>query len=250
MKRFITLSVGRWPQALSGGLALLLLPELALAHMPVKGMNNFYNGFLHPLFIPAQVLVLLALGFLLGQQKPRDVQPAITVFLLALVTGLVGNSFVPPADTGILLLIVAALTGLLVIIARPLPVSACVVMSLLAGVLLGLDSSQQDLSMKQKTVAFMGSGISIYLLLLYATGFAEFFSKKYWQKIAIRILGSWITASALLVLSLGFAPAPGKNEAVKQDQGRLYTGQNSNTLASVQYSPVAPINNDAGTTTR
>ena len=194
----------RMAHSLLTGFCLLLLPQMALAHMPIQGMNNFYNGFLHPLFIPAQVLLLLALGFLLGQQKPRDMQPAITAFLLAVAIGLVLNSFITLDDTGFLLPGAAAIISLLVIFARPLPVYFYVILALFTGLFIGLDSAQDSLNTKQKVVAFLGSGICIYLLLLYATGFAEFFNRRHWQQTGIRILGSWIAASSLLVLSLGF----------------------------------------------
>lgn len=225
-------------QALLCGVFLLCQPGLALAHMPVKGMNNFYNGILHPLFIPAHVLVILALGLLLGQQKPRDIQPAIITFLLALPVALAGNSFVQLSHSELWLLVDAVLTGVLVIIARPLPISLYAIMALVSATLLGLDSGQQGLSIKEKTVTFLGSGISVYLLLLYATGFAEFFSKQYWQKIAVRVLGSWITASALLVLSLGLAPVPVVSEqdkAAKQDQGV------SANRSELEYSRQRPV---------
>jgi len=35
--------------------------------------------------------------------------------------------------------------------------------------------------------------------------FADWFGKRSWQRIGLRVLGSWAAASSLLVLSLAFA---------------------------------------------
>jgi F0F1-type ATP synthase assembly protein I len=37
-------------------------------------------------------------------------------------------------------------------------------------------------------------------------GFADYFNKKPWQLIGLRVLGSWLAASALMVLALLFVP--------------------------------------------
>jgi hypothetical protein len=70
----------------------------------------------------------------------------------------------------------------------------------------GLDSAREDLSGLAESVSLFGNAVGIYLLLLYSMGFAEYFSSKSWQRIGIRILGSWMAASAFLVLALMLSP--------------------------------------------
>ncbi len=188
---------------------LLLLPAVALAHSPIKGLNNFYNGFLHPLFVPAHLLSLLALGLLFGQQGPRPHTPAILGFLTASVLGLLGTLFIEPIAVETVLLGGAGLLGLLIAAKRVVPVYLSALLGVLLGIAIGLDSAMVELSGNERLASLLGSGIGIYLLLLYPMALADHFNKRPWQRIAIRVLGSWIAASALLVLTLTvFVPAP------------------------------------------
>ena len=68
--------------------------------------------------------------------------------------------------------------------------------------MVGIDSAQDDLSGRGRLAALLGTCVSAYLLLLYAMVFADFFTRREWQRIGLRIAGSWVAASAMLVLSL------------------------------------------------
>lgn len=182
--------------------ALGLLPGLTWAHSPIKGLDNFYAGLLHPVFVPAHLLSILVLGVLLGQQGAQRVQVAIVACLVALLVGLAAS--VPAAEISVEvpLLAFAAVSGALVALARPLPVPAIAALGGVVTLLVGVDSAQEGLSGRGWLAAMLGSAISAYLLLLYAMVFAEWFGRREWQRIGLRILGSWTAASALLVLSL------------------------------------------------
>lgn len=188
---------------------LLFSPGLLWAHTPIKNVASFYNGFLHPFLVPAHLLTLLALGFLFGQQGTDKAQSAIFVFLGATVSGLLAIglfNITPNVET--LLLLTAIVLGLLVAFKREFPLPAYWVLAALTGLMLGLDSVQDAYSGKQKMAALLGSGVGIYLGLLYAAVFAQRLQKQHWQQTMIRILGSWIAASALLTLTLILAPKP------------------------------------------
>jgi urease accessory protein len=181
---------------------LLVLPDVAYAHMPIKGINNFYNGVLHPALVPSHLLLLIALGVLFGQQGPKENQAAIKVFLLATVLGLVTAGFSAGGNVEVILLIGASIIGLLVAASLHLPVYWCAIIGALAGFVIGLDSAQETLLGKEKIVSLFGTGVGVYLLMVYATGFTYYFNKKPWQKVGVRIIGSWVAASSFLVLSL------------------------------------------------
>lgn len=181
---------------------LSLLPLQALAHSPVKGIDNFYNGVLHPLFVPAHVILLIALGLFLGQQGMQQIQLKLMAFLASVITGLSIAWF----TTGLLIenyiLALAMTVGILIAIAPRLPVAVVVAIAIACGLSLGLDSAQDNLVGKGKFVGLFGSGLSIYFLSLYPLAFSESINKKQWMKIGIRVIGSWVAASALLVLAL------------------------------------------------
>ena len=182
--------------------ALGLLPGLAWAHSPIKGLDNFYAGLLHPVFVPAHLVSILVLGVLLGQQGAQRVQVAIVACLVALLVGLAASVPAAAISVEVPLLAFAAVSGALVALARPLSVPAIAALGGVVTLLVGVDSAQEGLSGRGWLAAMLGSAIAAYLLLLYAMVFAEWFGRREWQRIGLRILGSWAAASALLVLSL------------------------------------------------
>jgi hypothetical protein len=60
---------------------------------------------------------------------------------------------------------------------------------------------------KAKFFSLLGSGLGICFLFLYPLAFADYFGDRNWQKIGVRIVGSWVAASAILVLALSLQPS-------------------------------------------
>jgi urease accessory protein len=185
--------------------ALLAAPGLAIAHSPIKSLNGFYNGLLHPVFVPAQLLLLIVVGLFFGQQGMKENLTAVGVFMAATATGLVAAWFSSGSDQQTILLSIAAIVGVLIAASPTAGRYLCTFIGAVAGFFLGLDSAQETLSGKLKFLSLFGSGVGIYLLMLYPMGIANFLQKKHWQKTAIRIVGSWLAASSLLVLALSFS---------------------------------------------
>ena len=189
---------------------LLLAPATALAHSPIKGVGDFFNGILHPLFVPAHVLLMVALGLLIGQQGVRTNLATVWAYAGGVLAGLllagVGASLFDAQFQELAILAAAVGAGLLVVFAAPVLPFLLALFGSLAGLLLGLDSLQAELMGRARSVALFGTGVSLYLLLLYPMAMAESFTRHPWLRVGVRILGSWITASALLVLALLFAP--------------------------------------------
>lgn len=189
-----------------------LLPQAVLAHAPIEGMDSFYNGVLHPVLVPAHLLAIVTAGLLIGQQGLERMQPPLIGFLLMLIIVL---AFVGQLDVGlpekpamVLLLSMAVLCGLLVAFAVKLSLVPLMAIGLVCGLLVGLDSAQPQLEGRAKLAILTGTGVGCFLLMLYAAAAAEFASKA-WQQVGIRILGSWGTASAFIVLAFTFAPDKG-----------------------------------------
>ncbi len=186
-------------------LLALVAPETSLAHSPVQGISNFYNGLLHPVLVPAHLLLLVAVGLFWGQQGPEGIQPALGIYAFATVVGLTAAWFSIGTEFETFILVLSAVIGLLIAINPQVKLLWCGVVALLAGFLLGIDSAQEALSGKEKLVTLFGSGVAICLLVLYPMALADHFNKKAWQKIGIRIVGSWVAASSLLVLALSLS---------------------------------------------
>jgi len=183
--------------------ALGMVPMPAHAHSPVEGMNEFYNGVLHPLLVPAHLLLILATGLFLGQRGVTENRLALPAFFLASVTGLLvtGLGLVTGSFSGYLLA-GAMVIGLLTALGRRAPLPLYPAAGAFAGLFLGLDSAPEALAGRERILALTGNGVGLSLWLIYACAIADFFSKKPWQRIGLRILGSWLAASSILVLAL------------------------------------------------
>ena len=189
--------------------ALLLAPTAALAHSPIKDIGAFYGGLLHPLFILPHVLLLGALGLMLAQQQPVENKLPLLMFLTCAVAGLTIAGHSSGGEFTTMQLVISAIIGLLVVIRPTIPVFLRAAGGAVAGLLVGIDSGQSELASAALFASLVGTWLGMCVLLLCTMGAADYMKEKAWQKIGVRIIGSWITASALLVLSLSFSPLKG-----------------------------------------
>ena len=181
---------------------LIVLSQPLLAHSPISGIGNFYNGFLHPFFIPSQLMLVFANGLFLGQYGIKNIQTPFLVFILSITLALIFTSFVDDIKIEKPILILSMLIGFLIALNYNKSISLHILLSVLSGFLLGLDSTQEELFAKDKFLALSGSLVSIIVLSLYTIALSDYFNKKEWQKIVIRIFGSWISAASVMVLAL------------------------------------------------
>jgi len=184
---------------------LLLHADPAMAHPPPLGIPGFFGGLLHPLFVPAHVLAMLGLALLIGQQGWGRASPFGYVVALVAGLGVIALGFVPMA-AGEALLAIAAATGVLVALARPLPEAAGVLLAVATAAAIGLDSPPEVLSLREANLMLIGTGFGATLALIVAVECASRLHLG-WQRIGARVLGSWIAAIALLVLALQWRTA-------------------------------------------
>lgn len=186
---------------------LLTTPQLAFAHSPIKGINNFYNGLLHPVLVPSHLL-LIAAGLFVGQHATPVIRQALGVCVLAALLGLLASNHLLLAALEAFLLCAAATLGILVAAHFNVPSLVCGAIAGVVGFAVGLDSVEETLTATPKLMAMTGTFVGICLLFLYVVGLANYCKQRDWQIIGTRIVGSWIAASALLVLALLVAAKP------------------------------------------
>ncbi|WP_246612328.1 HupE/UreJ family protein [Agarivorans albus] len=186
-------------------LLLLSLPRPALAHSPFEGAGVFYGGLLHPLGVPAHLLLIIALGLYAGQSGIEKSKASVLAFVLALISGLVGASFFVQPGLEPTLLAAGAIVGLFVASKLTAIRYLSVTTAAVAGFLVAYDSPQESLVGIAKLVAMIGTGLGIFIAFCIATLISEYFNSLTWQKIAVRVMGSWIAAASLLVLALSLS---------------------------------------------
>ena len=166
-------------------------------------MTSFFGGLVHPLTLPAHALALLALGLFIGQQ--RGPRLTLAAFAAGLAVGLAAIArAVGPTAAADALLVLTAVLGLLVALARPIPALATAPLAAGVGVALGLDSPPEVISITAATLMLVGTGLGAALAAAIVASLSGHLTAP-WQRIGVRIAGSWIAASALLVVALRFS---------------------------------------------
>ena len=171
-------------------------------------MSGLIGGLLHPLAVPAHALALLALGLLIGRQSARRRGISLAAFVAGLGAGLAAIAFaVGQTPAGDVLLAATGLAGLLLALGRPLPPLVCEPLAAVAGLTLGLDSPPEAISLTVGTIMLIATGLGASLALALVVACTHYLggARPLAANIAMRILGSWIAASAILVLALRFA---------------------------------------------
>ena len=191
-----------------GALAIALLlatVSSAFAHPPPLGVTGFFGGVLHPFFVPAHVLAITGLGILIGQQTPRWGKAVPFGYAAALAVGLIviALAFVPRYASDAVL-VCALIAGILTALARSLPEPLGCALTAVAGLAVALDSPPDVISVREANLMLLGTLLGATVLLLVAVGGASRLTRP-WQRIELRVIGSWIAASAILVLALQWA---------------------------------------------
>jgi hydrogenase/urease accessory protein HupE len=173
----------------------------------MAGIGEFYGGMLHPVLVLPHVLALTVFGLMLGQRGIRAMRFAYPAYMLAMAVGLflAGFEVQPALPFEEILLILALFCGLAVAAQRPPPAGALAVCAGVLALLVGMDSGVTDMDRRETFAALLGCWLGAVLLLVLVAGVAEM-SQQAWQRVAMRVLGSWTAASAALVLALALRP--------------------------------------------
>jgi urease accessory protein len=191
------MSMRRW---LFVALGMLVTSTPAFAHVAIEGVGGFWGGLLHPLLVPTHALAVAALGLFIGQQRERRIPCVVfAVALLAALAAIASAVGATPAAT--VLFASTMLAGVLVAIARPLPTPIGWALATVTGVSVGLDSPPQAITIAEGNVMLAGTAGGALLLLLTVVATASVAHHPV-AKLAMRILGSWIAASAMLILAV------------------------------------------------
>src|SRR5262245_16257389 len=176
----------------------------AHAHAPIMGIGGVPGGMLHALLIPEHGASLFALGLVLGRQERAARRSGLLIFGAALVAGLVATGLgLTPALATDALLIAMGILGLLIALAWGPPLLAWT-LAALAGLTFALDSAPDATGTDEIVRMLIGSGIGAALVLVIVAEVSVFLRGNA-LRIVMRVLGSWIAASAILVLALRIA---------------------------------------------
>jgi hydrogenase/urease accessory protein HupE len=181
-------------------LALIgIVPTRVEAHLNSTGMGPVYDGLLHILISPEDLIPVLALALFAGLRGAEHGRRALFVLPSAwLIGGLVGLSSTTSANP-ILTAISFLLLGGLVAVDAQLSLRATTVIAAMLGLVHGYLNGAGMGQPGVGAVALLGLVFMVFVLV---SVFAAFVVRLRWPwtRIAVRVVGSWIVASGLLVL--------------------------------------------------
>jgi len=182
-------------------LALLAgVPGSAQAHLVNSGLGPFYNGMLHLLLSPGDLLAVLAVGLLAGQSGKASARWVTIALPLAwggvALAGLALGTAAGPGSVQVALLI---LLGVLVAAGVQLSPSVMASLGALTGLVHGLENAGAFVASDSGLVAVAGAAAAVLVLTLLIAALAVSL-RAAWTRIALRVGGSWIAAIGMLML--------------------------------------------------
>lgn len=181
---------------------LMLVPEQVAAHGSLPGGGGFYAGALHPLLAIEHALAVLSLGLVVGSQTSDYSRSPVIALAIGLGSGLAVAMTVDNAEPALLGMSVAF--GCALAAALPVPVWVLSVMAGLTGWIVGSDTDLPQPAAPDAFTAFApyaGVFVGVFLITLNAAAISSSALRPA-LRIAVRVLGSWIAAIALMVLAL------------------------------------------------
>jgi len=187
--------------ALLLALPAALLPLVAEAHSPIKGVAPFYGGVAHPFVVPAHVMAMITLGLFIGRQPSERLGEHMVVVIAALVAGVGLAGWTGDPDTDVPLLVTICLIAVAVAWPRAWPPALVSVVVGVVALLIALGSTPDGVAGTPRRLHLAGCCMGVLLGVCWVCIVAEH-ARRPWQQIAVRVVASWIGASALLVMAL------------------------------------------------
>jgi hydrogenase/urease accessory protein HupE len=185
---------------LLGVTATTLFPSVAHAHLATTGLGPVYDGVNHLIRSPEDLLPVIAMSLLAGlhgQGESRRVLFALPASWI--VGGLAGHATGAEVIPGILTALSCMVAGLFTALDRRMSARLLTGIAIALGLLHGWLNGAGIANDRGEGLALVGIGAAVFVLV--AIGAALVVSvKAAWQRIVVRVAGSWVAAVGLLLL--------------------------------------------------
>ena len=178
---------------------MLAVPTSAEAHLNSSGMGPIYDGLLHFLMSPEDLVPALALALLAGLRGARFGRRVLFVLPAAWLLGAALGMVAAVANGGgIGAAIWFVALGGLVAADVELSLRVTIVLALLLGLSHGFVNGSGMGQPGSAVIAVVGLAVAVFLLVALVAAFVVRLRAR-WARIAVRVAGSWIAASGLLM---------------------------------------------------
>jgi hydrogenase/urease accessory protein HupE len=181
-------------------LTVALCSGPAEAHLNATGMGPIYDGLMHFLTSPEDLVPALAVALLAGLRGASFGRRTLFTLPAAWLLGILCGLTAAAASTGTLGASIWLLVlGGLVVADAKLSMRAMTALSALLGLVHGyLNGTGMGLSV-QAIAAALGIAAAVFVLVVLVAALVVQL-RAHWARIAVRVGGSWIAASGLLML--------------------------------------------------
>jgi urease accessory protein len=187
-------------RTLAAGLALVLLPATAHAHLVTSGLGPFYDGVSHFALTPEDLLPALAMALLAGQQGSRAGRLALFALPGAWLAGGLAGLAVPTVEHAMLLTTGSfLLLGGLVAAEARLPPQWVATLAAAVGLLHGYLNGAAVAQARLGALGLAGIVSTLFVIVALAAAMVVAIRAP-WARTAVRVGGSWIVAVGLLLL--------------------------------------------------
>jgi len=179
---------------------IVLIPTPAAAHLNSTGLGPVYDGVAHFLTSPEDLPAVLALALWAGARGASYGRRALFVLPSAWLLGsLLGMTAVPTAGGAVLSAIWLMALGALLATDLALSLRGATALAALLGLQRGyLNGSGIEQSASGIAALFGLGGVVFVVVAIAASSVVRL--RAAWARVAVRVIGSWIAASGLLVL--------------------------------------------------
>ena len=182
----------------------VLCSDPAEAHLDSTGMGPIYDGLMHFLMSPEDLVPALALALLAGLRGAAYGRRAsFTLPVAWLVGSLVGLTAAATTGSAFLSSLWFLLLGGLLIADAKLSLRALTALAVLLGLVHGYWNGTGMEPSALAVVALVGLVSGVFVLVVLAAALVVPLQAQ-WTRIAVRVAGSWIAASGLLMLGWSF----------------------------------------------
>jgi hypothetical protein len=178
---------------------LISLAAPAEAHLVTTGLGPVYDGIVHLVMSPADVGLVIALALVAGMRGPRVGRSLLAVLPTAWLAGGAAGLFLPgSANAARTVAACFLLVGALVARDRNLSVGVVTALAAAVGALQGFLTSSAFSTARSGGLELLGGLVALLVVVTLVTG-AVVSLRAFWARIVVRVLGSCIAATGLLM---------------------------------------------------
>ncbi len=182
------------------GLSIGLFAPAVDAHLNSTGMGPLYDGLMHFLLSPEDLVPPFGLALLAGLRGPQQSRRVLLVLPCAwLLGGVLGLHAAATVGSPVVAAAWFLLAGGLVAADARLPLPATTMLAALLGLYHGYFNGTGLGSSFTSLITVVGMVSAVFVLIALAEAFAVAMPQQ-WARVAVRVVGSWIAASGLLLL--------------------------------------------------